>query len=150
MYPEETTKDESEKEQRVEDCSHEADESGDAFDNDQRMAELQAEWVLLLHALDMDTSSQLTDVLSEVMLRVCGTVWLTTSEKYWQDVGHDVTMQVETRLAHLPGGGMTDSLLKTSLTTEQWVCHQVRFKFITVWCNMYVEECMWHFLDEHC
>lgn len=59
-------------------------------------------------------------------------------------------MQVETRLAHLPGGGMTDSLLKTSLTTDQWVCHKVRFKFITVWCNVYVEECMWHFLDEHC
>lgn len=74
MYPEETTQDESEKEQRVEDCSHEADENGDASDNDQRMAELQAEWVLLLHALDMDTSSQLTDVLSEVILRVCGTI----------------------------------------------------------------------------
>lgn len=74
MYPEETTQDESEKEQRVEYRSHEADENGETFDNDQRMAELQAEWVLLLHALDMDTSSQLTDVLSEVMLRVCGTV----------------------------------------------------------------------------
>lgn len=74
IYPEETTQDESEKEQRVEDRSSEADENGDAFDNDQRMAELQAEWVLLLHALDMDTSSQLTDVLSEVILRVCGTV----------------------------------------------------------------------------
>lgn len=66
MYPEETTHDESEKEQRVEDRSHEADENGDDSDNDQRMSELQAEWVLLLHALDMDTSSQLTDVLSEV------------------------------------------------------------------------------------
>lgn len=59
-------------------------------------------------------------------------------------------MQVETRLAHLPGGGMMDSLLKASLTTEQWVCHQVRFKIIRVWCNVYAEECMWHFLDEHC
>lgn len=74
IYPEEKTQDESEKEQRVEDRSHEADENGDASDNDQRMAELQAEWVLLLHALDMDTSSQLTDVLSEVILRVGATV----------------------------------------------------------------------------
>ncbi|TWW77280.1 protein FAM98B isoform X1 [Takifugu flavidus] len=93
MYPEETTQDKSEKEQRVEDRSLEADENGHYQNCHQRMAELQAEWVLLLHALDMDTSSQLTDVLSEV----------------------------ETRLARLPGGGMTDSLLKTSLTTEQWM-----------------------------
>lgn len=72
MHPEETAEDKSEKE-RVEDHSHEADENSDVSDEDQRMAEGQAEWVLLLHALDMDTSSQFTDVLSEVR-RVCVTV----------------------------------------------------------------------------
>lgn len=66
MHPEETAEDKSEKEQRIEDHSHEADENSDVSDKDQRMAEGQAEWVLLLHALDMDTSSQFTDVLSEV------------------------------------------------------------------------------------
>lgn len=71
MQPEETTEDESEKEQRVEDPSHKEDENGDFGQKDQRMAEVQAEWVLLLHALDMDTSSQFPDVLSEVIVRVC-------------------------------------------------------------------------------
>ncbi|XP_037646427.1 protein FAM98B-like [Sebastes umbrosus] len=35
--------------------------------------EMQAEWILLLHVLDMDTSSQFTDVLSEVESKL--TVW---------------------------------------------------------------------------
>lgn len=71
MHPEETTEDKSEKEQRVEDPRHEEDENGDFAQKDQRIAEVQAEWVLLLHALDMDTSSQFPDVLSEVRLGVC-------------------------------------------------------------------------------
>lgn len=71
MHPEETTEDESEKEQRVENPSQEEDGNGDFGQKDQRIAEVQAEWVLLLHALDMDTSSQLPDVLSEVRVGVC-------------------------------------------------------------------------------
>ena len=70
MHPEEKTDEESEKEQRVEDPSHE-DENGDFGQKEQRVAEVQAEWVLLLHALDMDTSSQFPDVLSEVRWGVC-------------------------------------------------------------------------------
>lgn len=72
LHPEaETSEDESEKEQRVEDHSHElAEEYEDDDDSQQerRKAEMQAEWILLLHALDMDTSSQFTEVLSEVSL----------------------------------------------------------------------------------
>lgn len=74
LHPEEkTTGEESEKEQRVEDHSdklaelHQEHEDDDA--SDRRKAEMQAEWILLLHALDMDASSQLTDVLSEVSLK---------------------------------------------------------------------------------
>lgn len=73
---EETTKEESEKEQRVEDHSHELAEfcqeyeDDDVSDKDQRKAEIQAEWILLLRALDMDTSSPFTDVLSEVSLDI--------------------------------------------------------------------------------
>lgn len=62
-----TAEDESEKEQRVEDHTHEEYEN-DVFHEDQRKAEVQAEWILLLHALDMDTSSQFTDMLTEVSL----------------------------------------------------------------------------------
>lgn len=69
LHPEEkTTGEESEKEQRLEDHSHELLEYEDDDVSDRRKAEMQAEWILLLHALDMDTSSQLTDVLSEVSL----------------------------------------------------------------------------------
>lgn len=72
LHPEETTaEDESEKEQRVEDHSHEPTEEygdDDVSHRDRRKAEMQAEWILLLHALDMDTSSEFTDVLSEVSL----------------------------------------------------------------------------------
>lgn len=71
LHPEaETSEDESEKEQRVEDHSHELAEEYEDDDSqqDRRKAEMQAEWILLLHALDMDTSSQFTEVLSEVSL----------------------------------------------------------------------------------
>lgn len=91
-----TTEEESEKEQRVEDHSHEITEKyedDDMSDKEQRGAELQAEWILVLHALDMDTSSQITDVLREV----------------------------ESRLARLPCKDMTNPLLNTSLSTEQWM-----------------------------
>lgn len=66
-----TTEEESEKEQRVEHQSHEITEryeDDDVSDKEQRGAEMQAEWILVLHALDMDTSSQIKDVLSEVSL----------------------------------------------------------------------------------
>lgn len=64
---EKTTGEESEKEQRVEDLTEFCQEYEDD-DKDRRKAEMQAEWILLLHALDMDPSSQFTDVLSEVSL----------------------------------------------------------------------------------
>ncbi|XP_044058832.1 protein FAM98B [Siniperca chuatsi] len=95
---EKTTGEESGKEQRVEDHSHELAEffqeyeDDDVSDKDQRKAEMQAEWILLLHALDMDVSSQFTDVLHEV----------------------------ESRLARLPCGDMTKPLLNTILSSEQW------------------------------
>ncbi len=66
-----TTEEESEKEQRVEDHSLELTEKyedDDESDKDRRRAEMQAEWILLLHALDMDTSSEFTDVLKEASL----------------------------------------------------------------------------------
>ncbi|XP_010750854.2 protein FAM98B [Larimichthys crocea] len=97
LHPEEeTTEEESEKEQRVDDPSHELTEEfedDDPSDKGRRQAEIQAEWILLLHALDMDTSSKFTDVLSEV----------------------------EMRLARLPCGDMTNPLLNKSLSTEQWM-----------------------------
>lgn len=71
IYPkEETSEDESVKEQRVEDNSQEVAEEYEDDDSQQerRKAEMQAEWILLLHALEMDTSSQFTEVLSEVSL----------------------------------------------------------------------------------
>lgn len=39
-------------------------------------------------------------------------------------------MQVETRLSRLPGGDMTNPLLNTSLSKEQWVCSQACHQFI--------------------
>lgn len=69
--PDETTaEDQSEKEQRVEDHSHELVEQheDDVSREHRRKSEMQAEWILLLHALDMDPSSQLSDVLGEVSL----------------------------------------------------------------------------------
>ncbi|XP_070685309.1 protein FAM98B [Pempheris klunzingeri] len=98
LHPEEkTTGEESEKEQRVDDYSHDLTEFHQECEDDdvsnRRKAEVQAEWILLLHALDMDASSQLTDVLSEV----------------------------ELRLTRLPCGDMPTPLLNSSLSSEQWI-----------------------------
>lgn len=75
LHPEDkTTGEESEKEQRVENHSRELAEfcqeyeDDDVSDNNRRKAEMQAEWILLLHALNMDASSQFTDVIHEVKL----------------------------------------------------------------------------------
>ncbi|XP_041664871.1 protein FAM98B [Cheilinus undulatus] len=93
---EKTTEEESEKEQRVVDCSCKlaeiCQENVDDDVSDERKAEMQAEWIFLLRALDLDASSPLTDVLKEV----------------------------ESRLARLPCGDMTNPLLNTSLSPEQW------------------------------
>ncbi|XP_071376656.1 protein FAM98B [Centroberyx affinis] len=88
---------ESEKEQRVEDHIPEHDEFCEEYEDgetvsDKRKAETQEELTLLFQALDMDTSSQFPDVSNEV----------------------------ESRLALLPCGNMTEPLLKTSLNSEQW------------------------------
>ncbi|XP_037333891.2 protein FAM98B isoform X1 [Pungitius pungitius] len=101
LHPEEkttttTTADESEKEQRVPDHSRELAKFGEEYeddeDKDRRTSEMQAEWILLLHALDMDVSAQFTDVLSEV----------------------------ESRLTRLPCGDMANPLLNASLSSQQW------------------------------
>ncbi|XP_051934230.1 protein FAM98B [Hippocampus zosterae] len=86
-------REEAAKEQREEEMSvfcpeHEDNDAA----NNQRTAEIQAEWILLLHALNMDTSSQYPDVLHEV----------------------------ESRIACLPGEAMTKPLLHAVLTTEHW------------------------------
>ncbi|XP_078477962.1 protein FAM98C-like [Lampetra planeri] len=98
LHPEDkTTGEECGKEQRVEDHSHEITESyqenKDGDENNCRTAEIQAEWILLLHALGTDTASQLTDVLHEV----------------------------ESRLTRLPGDVVTKPLLNSSLSSEQWM-----------------------------
>ncbi|XP_008307449.1 protein FAM98B isoform X1 [Cynoglossus semilaevis] len=103
MYPEEKTMEEkSEKQKRVkeEGLSHELTElcgegidGAGVLDEERRRGEMQAEWILLLRALDMNASSQFADVLSEV----------------------------ESRLARLPSRCMMDPLLDKSLTSEQWV-----------------------------
>ncbi|XP_032357706.1 protein FAM98B [Etheostoma spectabile] len=94
LHPEEkTTGEDSEKEQRVEELAEFCQEYPDDDDKDKRKAEMQAEWILLMHALDIDSSSQITDVLREV----------------------------ESRLTRLPCGEMTNPLLNTSLSSEQWV-----------------------------
>ncbi|XP_047450300.1 protein FAM98B [Mugil cephalus] len=96
LHPEEKiTGDESEKEQRVEERHHDEAEFCQDFedDDDRRKAEMQAEWVLVLRALDMDASSQFADVMSEV----------------------------KSRLARLPSGDMMNPLLSTSPSAEQWM-----------------------------
>lgn len=67
---EKTTEEESPKEQRVKDDSRDLTEEheGDEQDDERRKAEMQAEWILLLRTLDMDTTCQFTDVMSEVSL----------------------------------------------------------------------------------
>ncbi|XP_069004128.1 protein FAM98B [Embiotoca jacksoni] len=98
-HPEEKmTGEESEKEQRVEDHSHELTERSQEYEDDvsdpnRRKAEMEAECILLLHTLDMDASSQFPDVLNAVKLR----------------------------LARLPCGDMADPLLNASLSPQQWM-----------------------------
>lgn len=95
LHPEESKPaEECDREQRVETLNHGAADFCQEYEDDtsgKRKAEMQAERVLLLHALNMDTSSPFEDVLSEV----------------------------EARLSNLPGA-MTDPLLKVSLSAEQW------------------------------
>lgn len=89
-----TPREECVKEQRLEDFSHDVAEDCQEYKDDNRTAlEMEAEWTLLLHALDLNASSQFEDVLN----------------------------QVQTRLANLPDGNMADPLLSTSLTAEQWM-----------------------------
>ncbi|XP_061683935.1 protein FAM98B [Syngnathoides biaculeatus] len=84
---------ETAKEQRAEEKSAfcQQNEGGDASGH-RRAAEVQAEWVLVLHALNLDTSSQYSDVLREV----------------------------QSRVALLPGKAVASPLLCASLSTEQW------------------------------
>ncbi|XP_076748148.1 protein FAM98A [Maylandia zebra] len=90
-HPDErATEADSEKEQRVEDLSRdfcEENEGDDGLGENRRKAEMQAEWILLLRALNMDASSRFEDVLNEV----------------------------NERLSRLPSGDMTKPLLSTSL-----------------------------------
>ncbi|KAM4742953.1 protein FAM98B [Anableps anableps] len=98
LHPEENSiEEESVKEQRVEHHSYDdlcqEYKDGDAADTDRMKAEMQAEWILVLHALGLDASSQFEDVQNEV----------------------------KSRFVHLPGGDMTNPLLHTSLSSEQWL-----------------------------
>lgn len=76
LHPEEkSAAEESEKEQRV-DCNSlvatefcQEDEDVDVSETNRRTSEMQAEWILLLHALGLDASSQFEDVLSEVSVK---------------------------------------------------------------------------------
>ncbi|KAM6987233.1 protein FAM98B isoform 2-T2 [Tautogolabrus adspersus] len=90
---EETAEEGSEKEQRVDRSCELAEFRQDDEVSGRTKAEMQAEWILLLRALDMDASSQHSDVMKEV----------------------------ESRLARLPSGDMTNPLLSTSLSPEQWI-----------------------------
>ncbi|XP_027855085.1 protein FAM98B [Xiphophorus couchianus] len=99
LHPKEnlTREEEPVKEQRVEHYSYddlcEECKDGDPADTERMKAEMQAEWILLLHALGLDASSQFEDVENEV----------------------------KSRLVRLPGGDMTNPLLKASLSSEQWM-----------------------------
>uniref|UniRef100_A0AAZ1XC81 Uncharacterized protein n=1 Tax=Oreochromis aureus TaxID=47969 RepID=A0AAZ1XC81_OREAU len=96
-HPDErATEADSEKEQRVEDLSRdfcEENEGDDGSGENGRKAEMQAEWILLLRALNMDAASRFEDVLNEV----------------------------NERLSRLPSGDMTKPLLNTGLSSEQWL-----------------------------
>ncbi|XP_077578911.1 protein FAM98C [Stigmatopora nigra] len=82
------------KEQRVEEMTtFSPEQEGNYAKNELWEAELQAEWLLVLHALNLDASSQYLDVLHKAELQV----------------------------ARLPGEVMTKPLLNTSLNTEQWI-----------------------------
>ncbi|CAL8361333.1 unnamed protein product [Merluccius merluccius] len=88
---------ETELEQRVEEPSHEYTELCQSLEDcevhdESKKREMSAEFALLLQALEMGASSQYTDVLQEV----------------------------EMRIAQLPCKDVTDPLLNTSLNSEQW------------------------------
>ncbi|XP_028320570.1 protein FAM98B isoform X2 [Gouania willdenowi] len=95
-HEEKTDEEECAKEQRVEDMSCKVSDS-EYRDNEEetqcrREAEMEAEWILILRALDLDPSSLWDDVLTEV----------------------------KSRLDKLPDKAMIDPLLKTNLSAEQW------------------------------
>ncbi|KAF7657270.1 hypothetical protein LDENG_00029580 [Lucifuga dentata] len=101
LHPEDVTRgEESAKEQRIADHSNEhsgfcqeSDEDCDGIsDENKRKMEMHAEWKLLLEALNMDASSQFTDVVHEV----------------------------ESKLPLLPHREMPEPLLHSSLSSEQW------------------------------
>ncbi|XP_029476704.2 protein FAM98B [Oncorhynchus nerka] len=100
LHPEdEKSEDKSEKEQRAEDPSIvdtknwcKEYEDGQEMEQGDRKEETERELALLLQTLNMDESSRLTDVCH----------------------------QVESRLAVLPCGDMTEPLLDTNLNSEQW------------------------------
>ncbi|XP_004075475.1 protein FAM98B [Oryzias latipes] len=95
LHPGENPVEESEKEQRVT-KHHESFpvcDDDDASDGKIKMAKMQAEWILVLHALGLDASSQFKDVQNEL----------------------------ESRLARMSGGEMTNPLFNSSLSSEQWL-----------------------------
>ncbi|XP_054884513.1 protein FAM98B [Poeciliopsis prolifica] len=110
LHPKEslTREEEHVKEQRVEhySCDDLCEErkDGDAADTERVKAEMQAEYILLMRALGLDASSQFEDVENEV----------------------------KSRLVQLAGGDMTNPLLKTSLTSEQWMQLQKINQTLTV------------------
>lgn len=66
---EQATEADSEKEQRLSRDFCEENEGNDGSGENRRKAEMQAEWILLLRALNMDASSRFEDVLNEVSLK---------------------------------------------------------------------------------
>lgn len=66
---EQATEADSEKEQRLSRDFCEENEGNDGSGENRRKAEMQAEWILLLRALNMDASSPFEDVLNEVSLK---------------------------------------------------------------------------------
>ncbi|KAM4627275.1 protein FAM98A [Polymixia lowei] len=96
LHPDDKTIDgETEKGQRVEDHNNELcqeNEDGEVSDESTTKAETSAELTILLQALNIEPSSQYTDVLHEV----------------------------ESRLALLPCGDTIEPLLKNSLNSDQW------------------------------
>ncbi|KAF6736013.1 Protein FAM98C [Oryzias melastigma] len=95
LHPEENPEEESAKEQRVTNYqqSFQGCEDENASDAQINTAEMQAEWVLILHALGLDASSPFEDVQNEL----------------------------KSRLTRMPGGEMTAPLFTSSLTSEQWI-----------------------------
>lgn len=71
LHPEENPEEESAKEQRVTNYQHsfQGCEDENASDAQINTAEMQAEWILILHALGLDASSPFEDVQNEVSLQ---------------------------------------------------------------------------------